>query len=521
MPTYCQNDLSCIIAPESRSGLRAWSTYSALIALKYTRMNQNPLGFLAFMAAFLIVLYFMAPFGPARAALMTDGLIKSDQNAAVYYYAVDGKRYVFPNERAYFTWYQDFSDVQIVSSTELAAIPIGGNVTYRPGSRLVKIVSDPTVYAVAWPEQIRPIASETVAAALYGPTWNQQIDDVPDAFFVNYTIGPPIASVADYSGLAEQAKAPNIGEVVARAVPCGACVTPEPTPPPVAPPTASAAPRIGSCQIFPDDNPWNTDISSYPVHENSDNIVASISLTKGLHPDFGENPDYGIPFDVVGASQPLVPITFDDYGDESDPGPYPIPPDATVEAGSDRHVLVLDQDNCVLYEMYNARKNSGDSGWTASSGAKFDLTSNALRPQYWTSADAAGLPIMPGLVRYDEVQAGAINHAIRFTADYTRQAFIPPATHFASSDQDPNLPAMGMRFRLKSDFDISGFSRTGQVILTAMKKYGLIMSDNGGDWFFQGEKDAPWNDDELNELKSVPGSAFEVVYTGEPVVGWE
>lgn len=282
------------------------------------------------------------------------------------------------------------------------------------------------------------------------------------------------------------------------------------------PDASSNLPRIGGCQVFPNDNPWNRDISNDPVDPNSPNYIAHMNgNSKFLHPDFGSNPTYGIPFVVVPGTQPKVPVSFA-YSDESDPGPYPIPPDAPVEGGAastgDRHVLVLEKDSCHLYETYDSHYVG--PGWSCGSGAIFDLTSNRLRPDYWTSADAAGLPILPGLVRYDEVAAGFVNHAIRFTVQSTQRAFIHPATHYASSNIDPNAPPMGLRVRLKSSYDISRFTGAARVILAAMKKYGLILADNGSDWYFTGATDSRWDDNDLNQLKTVPGNAFEVVTSG-------
>lgn len=287
--------------------------------------------------------------------------------------------------------------------------------------------------------------------------------------------------------------------------------TPVPTPTPM--PVTGQGTMLGGCQVFPTDNPWNQDVTGLPVHAKSATYIASIGTTRGLHPDFGSNPDYGIPFVIVEQNQPLVPITFTAYGDESDPGPYPVPNNAPVEGGSDHHVLVLQKGACKLYELYRAEKNPA-GGWFADSGAVFNLFSNDLRPDYWTSADAAGLPILPGLIRYDEVVAGEITHAIRFTASSTQRGFIHPATHYAGSVND-NLPPMGLRVRMKASYDIAGLTGHSRVIAEAMKKYGMILADNGSSWYFQGGTDARWNDDDLNQLKSIPGSAFEAVYTGE------
>jgi hypothetical protein len=271
---------------------------------------------------------------------------------------------------------------------------------------------------------------------------------------------------------------------------------------------------VGDCAVFPPDNPWNQPVTDLPLRGGSAGTIAAINASGGthLHPDFGENPDYGIPYVVVPADQPLVPITYDGAGDESDLGPVPIPLDAPVEAGSDRHVLVVRDGTCDLYELFAATRSG--AGWRAYSGAHFDLSSNALRPLGWTSADAAGLPILPGLVRYEEVASGRIRHAIRMTFARTQRGYILPATHFASSRTDPALPPMGLRLRLRADYDVSGLSGQARVIAVAMQEYGVIVADNGSNWFFQGAPSPGWDDDELNQLKSVPGSAFEVVDTG-------
>jgi hypothetical protein len=273
---------------------------------------------------------------------------------------------------------------------------------------------------------------------------------------------------------------------------------------------------INSCQVFPDNNVWNARIDSLPLSANSADYVNSIGSMAGLHPDFGsglfQGEPIGIPFTTVPGTQPLVPVTFVDFPAESDPGPYPIPPDAPIEGGDDRHVLVVDRDNCKLYELFNAHPQNNGTSWQAGSGAIFDLGSNLLRPEGWTSADAAGLPILPGLVRYDEVATGAINHALRFTAPQTQQAFLWPARHFASNSTDAALPPMGVRFRLKAGFDISGFSATNQVVLTALQTYGMFLADNGQPWFLSGVPDERWDNDDLHNLQTgVYGSDFEAV----------
>lgn len=293
------------------------------------------------------------------------------------------------------------------------------------------------------------------------------------------------------------------------------------TTPPPAPGGGSSA-ALG--QVFPADNPWNTDISGYPVHPNSANFIASIGLNTGLHADFGtvwNGAPNGIPYVTVGGSQPRVPITFTAYGNESDPGPYPVPPDAPIEGGpngtGDRHVIVVDTENRLLYEMFRAFPD-GQGGWRCDSGAVFDLRSNAQRPAGWTSADAAGLPILPGLVRYDEaVVQGEIRHALRFTVQRSQRARIEPARHWASSDTSPDRPPMGLRVRLKASVDLSGFPPEVQVILTALKRYGMIVADNGSNWFVSGAPDPRWSDSNLATLSRIKGSDLEAVYTGPTI----
>jgi hypothetical protein len=271
-------------------------------------------------------------------------------------------------------------------------------------------------------------------------------------------------------------------------------------------------PHEYGCPILPANNALNKDISGAPLDPNSASYVASIGLAGHLHPDFGSNPTYGIPFTVVGRKQPKVPITFTEFGEESDRGPYPVPPNAPVEGAGeqgDRHVLVLQRSSCKLYELYSAARRG--SGWEAGSGAVFNLRSNALRPNGWTSADAAGLPILPLLVRYSEVRAGRIDHALRVTVARTQRGYIHPATHFASSSSDASLPPMGLRLRLKASFSLAGFHGGSLVVLRALQHYGLIVADNGSSWFITGAPDPRWNDEDLEQIKRVPGSAFEVV----------
>jgi hypothetical protein len=279
---------------------------------------------------------------------------------------------------------------------------------------------------------------------------------------------------------------------------------------------------LNGAQVFPADNPWNTPVDTLPVDPNSDDLIDSIGRYTNLHPDFGANWNggpFGIPYIVVSGDTPGVSVTFR-YANESDRVPYPITSNAPIEgganAGGDRHILMIDRDNWILYELFAAYPpNQPGDPWRAGSGAVWDMTTNDLRPEGDTSADAAGLPIFPGLVRYDEVfEQGEINHALRFTVSTTRRAYVYPARHFASDYTDSDLPPMGMRVRLKAGFDISGFSEGNQVILRAMKKYGMMVADNGSDWYISGAPDARWDDDELGELKDIEGGNFEVVRMG-------
>jgi hypothetical protein len=277
-------------------------------------------------------------------------------------------------------------------------------------------------------------------------------------------------------------------------------------------PSLSAAP---GCPIFPASNVWNQRIDGRPVADNSDTLIATIGLDRGLHMDFGSYAGYGIPINVVNAATPRSTVSFQ-YASESDRVGYPIPSSPKVEGNGggtatsgDRHILMLDKDACHLYELFAARKTS--SGWTAGSGATWDLRSNALRPDGWTSADAAGLPILPGLVRYDEVAAGEIAHALRFTTNLTRRAYVYPARHFASSSTDPARPPMGLRVRLNASYDTSDFSPHARVIAEALKRYGMILADNGSPWYITGQSDARFDDDVLHELDVITGRDLEVV----------
>ena len=300
---------------------------------------------------------------------------------------------------------------------------------------------------------------------------------------------------------------------------------PPPTLPPANPP---GTPDLGTNASlngktpFPADNAWNVRIDTAQVDPNSDALIASIGLTTSLHPDWGTTEtDYGIPYVVVAGNTPKVSVTFD-YTDESDAGPYPIPASPPIEGGAgssgDRHILMIDRDNWILYELYAAYPPAlAGQPWTAGSGAIYDLNSNALRPEGWTSADAAGLPIFPGLVRYDEVTAGQIRHALRFTVRNSRRAYVYPARHWASSNTSADLPPMGMRVRLKQGFDLSAFPAHAQVVLQAMKTYGMIVADNGSNWYVSGVSDTRWDTAIFDAFRQVHGSDFEVVKMGTVV----
>jgi hypothetical protein len=288
----------------------------------------------------------------------------------------------------------------------------------------------------------------------------------------------------------------------------------------------AAAPDLGGCTMFPTNNYWNTPVINAPVHPKSADYIAAIGASTSLHPDFGTvwaGAPNGIPYAVVPQDQPTVDMGVDDftYSDESDLGGYPIPSDPPIEGGADgtgdRHVLIVLQGECRLYELFAAYPR-GDGTWTAGSGAIFDLTGNDLRPDGWTSADAAGLPILPGLVRYDEVAAGHINHAIRFTASQINTGYTWPARHSAGYSSSADSPPMGQRFRLKASVDISGFSPEVRVILQALKTYGLVLADNGSNWYISGAPNPSWDDDHLHELAQLTGADFEAVDMGSYMV---
>ena len=275
-------------------------------------------------------------------------------------------------------------------------------------------------------------------------------------------------------------------------------------------PEAAPLPSAPACPVFPAGNVWNQDISALPVASNSDTLIAKIGLDTGLHPDFGSYRGYGIPYNTVPGSQRKLTVRFD-YSSQSDHVGYPIPSRPRIEAGSDHHMLIVDSDSCKLYEMWNVRHTR--RGWRAGSGAVWKMTSNALRPDGWTSADAAGLPILPGLVRYPEVAAGVIDHALRFTAPQTRDAHIYPARHDAGSGSSASLPPMGLRVRLKASFDLSQLSPQARVVAVALQHYGMILADNGSPWYVSGVSNKRFNDDDLRTLNRITGRDLEVVDT--------
>jgi hypothetical protein len=284
------------------------------------------------------------------------------------------------------------------------------------------------------------------------------------------------------------------------------------------PATPSPVRKAPKCALFPKDNHWNIRVDGAPVHPQSEAMIRSIGPTDTVHADFGsgrfEGRPIGIPYTTVSKRQKRVRVSFE-YADESDKGPYPIPRNAPIEGGrsadGDRHVIVVDRDRCKLYELFAAFPRNGGRSWRAGSGAIWSLKSNRLRPDGFTSADAAGLPILPGLARYEEVRRGRIDHALRFTVSRTRRAYVYPARHFASNLTDPDLPAMGQRLRLKSSFDISPYPRQSRIVLRALQEYGMILADNGSDWFISGAPSSGWDNDDLHSLRGVTGSDFEVV----------
>jgi hypothetical protein len=341
-----------------------------------------------------------------------------------------------------------------------------------------------------------PSPDATAVAALVSPAVSIDPTAVPTAIPAGQATPPPTAAL---TALPAAHPTPNPAPKKTAA----------PTPVPTAKPPPAPTPVPAPCPLFPASNVWNRDISGLPVATNSATLIASIGLNAGLHPDFSAG-GYGIPYNVVSPSTPRSSVSFQ-WAGESDAGPYPIPANPLIEGGSDRHLLMWDKTECKLYELYAATRNG--SSWSAGSGAIWNVRSNALRHDGWTSADAAGLPILPGLVRYDEVAAGAILHALRFTAPHARSAHIYPARHHAGEGNSASLPPMGLRVRLKASVNINGFGPQARVLLTALKRYGMILADNGSPWYVTGAPDSHWDDDQLHDLHQLTGADFEVVDT--------
>jgi hypothetical protein len=330
-------------------------------------------------------------------------------------------------------------------------------------------------------------------------------------------IGPtaiPGSSIWDQV-LAAPTAAPDPTKKPAKAAPTAPPREPNPIAAPTPKPTPAPTPKPAPCSVFPSDNVWNQRVDDLPVRGDSDELIVAIGDGAALHPDFSSlawngGVGYGIPINKVNLSTPTYHVSFD-YADESDPGPYPIPANPKIEGGSDAHLILWDTQDCNLYEIYAADKSGGH--WYGGSGAIWDLRSNKLRPNGWTSADAAGLAILPGLARYDEVADGAIRHALRFTAPHTCDGHIYPARHDASDLSCASYPPMGLRVRLKGSVDISGFGPQARVILVALKRYGMLLADNGSPWYVTGAPNANWNDDDLHDFNQLHGSDFEAVDT--------
>lgn len=449
------------------SHFSSWSDVRFIERADIDRVQDHPLRFL--------------PWGPRR-VFENGSLIKTTDDPRVYL-LLNGTIYPFDSETAFRDLGYDFSQIEDVTSDVMAKYSMSGSsirlATDAPASLVFKYADSPRVYRLEYENSrlVKRYIRTIQELRSYG-----RADRI--------SILPSSQTFPD----AETPAEPSQGDVEVA--------------------------MIGRCQVFLSDNAWNTDISSYPVHPNSENYLNNIGKGGHLHPDFGTEwagQPIGIPYAVVdGISK--VPINFTAYSNESDPGPYPIPANAEVEGGAtsdgDRHVLVVDESDCKLYELYRAFSQNNGASWNAGSGAVWDLTTNDTRPDGWTSADAAGLPILPGLVRYDEViERGVIPHALRFTVSKTQNAYIAPASHYASNSSDSNRPPMGLRLRMKASYDCSNYSSEVQVICTALKKYGMIVADNGSDWYVSGAHDDRWSDERLGDLKDIPGSAFEVVQT--------
>ena len=373
------------------------------------------------------------------------------------------------------------------------------------------------VVAISWPRPVsNPSPSQAAASQSAGPGEAAVGTTIPATWDPVATgSGTPLPGASPLASVGATAVPTVPPRPTAHPTPLPTA-PPKPTPRPTPGPTAAPIPPLSACSIFPASNVWNRRVDGLPVAANSAAMIAAIGLDASLHPDFSAAGGYGIPFNVVGSSTPRSRVSFQ-YADESDAGPYPIPAKPKIEGGSDRHLLMVDTNACTLFELYAATK--GTSGWTAGSGAIWDLGSNALRHAGWTSADAAGLPIFPGLVRYSEVAAGAIRHAIRFTAPATCNGYIYPARHEAGSGSCSVNPPMGLRVRLKSSVDVSTFGPQSRVILVTLQRYGMLLADNGSPWYITGAPDSRWNDDELHHLGALTGADFEVVDTSGFVNG--
>jgi hypothetical protein len=385
----------------------------------------------------------------------------------------------------------------------------------RRGLRAIVVLVAVTVIAVVLlaPRGRAPLSAEATSASggphssMAGPTSSAAIgptaipgSSIWDEILAVPTLMPDPGTTPDPTKKLSTPRAP--------------AATPKPTPAPT--PKPDPTPKPAPCTVFPSSNVWNQRVDALPVRGDSDALIEAVGVGASLHPDFSSlawnhGLGYGIPINKVNLSTPTYHVTFD-YDDESDPGPYPIPANPKIEGGSDAHLILWDTQGCDLYEIYAAHKWAGK--WYGGSGAIWDLRSNKLRPDGWTSADAAGLPILPGLARYDEVAAGAIRHALRFTAPVTCRDHIYPARHDAGSTSECHAaPPMGLRVRLKASVDISGFGPQARVILLALKRYGMLLADNGSAWYVTGAPHAGWDDDDLHDFNQIQGSDFEVVDT--------
>ena len=366
----------------------------------------------------------------------------------------------------------------------------------------------------AWDDILAVPTAATGPGSQAGPVASKKPGKTPNATPAP-TLGPTLGPTTGPTPI--PTAHPTVAPTTKPTTPPTQAPTPAPTAPPTAAPTAQPTANPAPCPVFPSDNVWNRRIDDLPVRSDSATMMASIGLDAALHPDFSSTDwndgiGYGIPFNKVTSSTSKSDVSFR-WASESDDRPYPIPANPKIEGGSDRHILMWDTEGCDLYELFNARKSGGE--WLADSGAIWNLRSNALRPNGWTSADAAGLPILPGLARYDEVAAGAIRHALRFTAPRTCSNHIHPARHDAGSYSCSTYPPMGLRIRLKSSVDISEFGSQAQVILLALKRYGMLLADNGSAMYVTGAPHASWNDDQLHDFHQLHGSDFEAVDTSD------